>query len=306
MTAQQPDSKKNMTIFELPDIGGFAFDKKALLDAAHNELHAFYTTNDDPAYRAREATVAAVLNAVTPEVAKVLEAKIAEIYSYHTMTSEPRDELPDDNARAAWDEALAVWLWQYFQEVRRLMADEARWEEIAGEDVDFHEPGRIGEIAAALAQELKPHYAPPEKDVGKFLSKYGIVDADLKKLATAAKKIPMPAAPVVEAKVVLTRPVEQPSLLPVTETEAAIPPTKEELANAIGWWWEGSGPEPRSTAESLEISVGTLRNYVGRKTLPKINSSQARYLAGDCRDCIAKLERALAIFERVKTTGGDD
>lgn len=305
---QHPDKqpgKKDMMLLDLPDIEGLAFDKKTLLDAAQNELHAFYTTNDDPMYRARSAATAAVLNAAAVEVARTLEGRITELYRSHEIINEPRDELADDDAKAGWDEAFAVWLWKYAEQIRHLISDEDRWEEIAGAEVGFHEVGRIAEIAAALAAELKPHYAPPDNGVGKFLSGYGIVDADLKKLATAAKKIPIPPAPVVEPKVVLARtePQPQPPLLP--PTDAVVPPTKDELANAVGWWWEGSGPDPKDAAENLEISVGTLRNYVARKTMPKVNSSQARYLAGDCRDCIEKLQRALAIFERVKSVGDD-
>lgn len=308
MTAQQPDSDNKMpTIFQLPDAEALVFDKKALLASAKSELRTFYATNDDPMYRACGAAVAAVLNAITPEIAKALEIHIAAIYLTHEKISLLRDEQVDDDARAFWDEALANSLEMHFIDVRNILGDETRWEELAGESVGFHEVGRIAEIASALAYELKSYYMPPANGVGKFLSRYGIVDADLNKLATAAKKIPMPAAPVVETKVVFARPaIEEVPLPPPVETETVVPPTKEELANAIGWWAEGSGPEPISTAESLEMSVGTLRNYIKRKTLPKINSSQARYLAGDCRDCIVKLERALAIFERVKPTGGGD
>jgi hypothetical protein len=290
-------------LLELPDIGAFVFDKPTLLEAAQNELHGFYTTNTDPMHRARSAAVAAVLNAAVAELTKFLDTRISDLYRSHELINEERAKLDTDDRRAAFDDAFAVWLWEHCQEVRRLLADEDRWEEIAGADVGFHELGRISEIAQAIALELKPHYAPPDKDVGKFLSRYGIVDADLKKLAAAAKKIPIPAAPIVETKVVLARPPETVSAAPI-ETMTTTPPTKDELADAIDWWAQGSGPEIKSAAAHLEISGGTLNNYIGRKTKPKLNSLQAKYLADDCRDCIDKLQRALAIFERVRANGG--
>jgi hypothetical protein len=287
---------------QLPTIDALNIDKAAVIALAADALPLMLSSETDPVARARLIARRAFAEHLTGALARLIETQITDIYQAHTIVSEPRDEV-DPDYQDVWDEALSFALEQNLHEIRELIGHDI-FEELAGSGVGYHEIGRLSEIAAEIAKVLAPHYCNVSgKSDAKFLSEIGIVKSDLKALVDLAKKTPAAngeQAEAAEGEIIDDEEAEVEND-PVVHAGA---PTKDELSVAFKAWAEASGPDFKDFATRLDISHSTVRNYAIGKTNPKLDETQAKVLMQDCDDCIGKLERARAVFRRVRATNG--
>ena len=298
-------------MLRLPEISDLSIDHAAVLALAADALPLMLTSETDPAVRARVIARRAFTEHLTTALARLIETQITDIYASHEIISEPRADI-DPDYQDVWDEALSFSIEQNLHEIREAIGHDT-FEQLAGSDVGYHEIGRLSEIAAEIAKVLAPRYCNAPD--GKFLSSVGIGGRDLKALVELAKKTPVANDEQAEGFITedeFANPQIRETLLGSTASVAdaendptvhAGVPTKEELSTAFQTWAEASGPDFGDFATRLSVSKATVRNYAIGKSI-KLNETQARVLAQDCEDCIGKLERARAVFQRVRATNG--
>jgi len=291
---------------QLPDIASLNIDKSSVLALAAMALPSIYTTNHDPAYRARLSATRAYREHATVALAGMISQQLSDLYRSHEIVNEPRDEI-DETYQATWDESLSFAIEQDLSQIREMIGSDV-FEELAGSEVGYHQVGRIEEIAAELAKCVTRHYINvPDDSAGKFLSKIGIGARDLKAIIALAKATPLPdkPAPENEDDDGAAEPVPEEEELPAAASgNGSGTPSKQELSEAFQAWAAASGPDFADFAKRLDISGGTVRNYSNGKTLPKLTVAQAAVMAQDCDDCIGKLSRAFKVFSRMRLHNG--
>ncbi len=185
----------------------------------------------------------------------------------------------------------------------------------------------VAEVTKTLATFIgaTEPYTAPMTDIGKLLSKVGIVKADFENLAAllpAADAPQAPTAPPPDSPVVVTLapppsvlapPVPATAVLappspPAVETEEQMPdavdtrppPGMAEIAQAYSLMYQAAGPDANKMAERLGCSRNTFVNWCTGKTPPKCTAANARFLAAYCVKAAADLNAAYEIFSRVR------